>query len=466
MHLALSRSNLISLAAGFTDNESLPVVEVRETLAEILRTNKSGQPALQYGSTQGDPVLRQLTAQHLQKLDGVAGSSRTYSPERKIITNGSQQLLYMATEALCDPGDIVIVEDPTYFVYLGILQSRGVKVRGVRMESDGLDLAHLEKILESLKKNGSLRRLKVLYLVSYFQNPTGITTSFAKKLAALKLLKKYERAAGHPIYLIEDAAYRELRFADGSSKPGDHTHAESTPSPRQSGERAAERGVEIETTGLLSPALSSFGGGEGEENFVRASSLGEKSALATRGFSDRVIYAGTYSKPFATGTRVGFGVLPEPVFTAVLRIKGNHDFGTSNLVQQLLARVLASGRYQKHLGELQQHYARKARTMLVALKKHFPKQVEWQVPTGGLYFWARLPRGMKSGAQSKLFQTALAKNAFYVPGALFYADDSTRRKPDNEMRISFGGASEENIHEGVKRLGMCCTSLFEVSRQG
>jgi 2-aminoadipate transaminase len=395
MHLALARPKLISLAAGFTDNESLPVEEIRETLAEILRTRKTGQPALQYGSTQGDPVLRRLTANYFQRLDGAAGSDRAYSPERMIITNGSQQLLYMTTEALCGPGDIVLVEDPTYFVYLGILQSRGAKVRGVRMENDGLDLAHLEEILESLKKSGALRRVKALYLVSYFQNPTGITTSFEKKIAALKLLKKYERAAGHPIYLLEDAAYRELRFSGNDVK----------------------------------------------------------SALAAKSFSDRVIYAGTYSKPFATGTRVGLGLLPEPVFSAVLRIKGNHDFGTSNLLQQLLARALASGRYQKHLGELQQRYARKAQTMLAALKEHFPAQVGWQEPEGGLYFWARLPRGMKSGMKSKLFQAALAKDVFYVPGLLCYAEDSTRRKPDHEMRISFGSASEENIREGIKRLG-------------
>ena len=402
MHIALSRPKLISLAAGFTDNESLPVDEVRETLAEILRTKKSGQPALQYGSTQGDPVLRQLTAKHLQQQDGGAASAAVYSPERMILTNGSQQFLYMATEALCDPGDIVLVEDPTYFVYLGILQSRGAKVRGVRMENDGLDLAHLEKILESLKKSGKLRRLKALYLVSYFQNPTGITTSFVRKVAALKLLKRYELAAGHPIYLLEDAAYRELRFSGNDVK----------------------------------------------------------SALAAGGFNDRVIYAGTFSKPFATGTRVGFGFLPEPVFSAVLRIKGNHDFGTSNLLQQLLASALASGRYQKHLGELQNRYARKARTMRAALQEHFPKQVEWQEPEGGLYFWARLPRGLKSGMKSKLFQAALAKDVFYVPGLLCYAGDSTRRKPDNEMRISFGSASEENIREGIKRLGLVLTELL------
>ena len=85
----------------------------------------------------------------------------------------------------------------------------------------------------------------MLYLVTYYQNPTGLTTSFEKKLGALKLLARYEKAAGHPIYLLEDAAYRELRF-------------------------------------------------EGED---------VKSALAAKGFAKRVLYTATYSKPFATGTR-------------------------------------------------------------------------------------------------------------------------------------------------------------------
>ena len=202
------------------------------------------------------------------------------------------------------------------------------------------------------------------------------------------------------------------------------------------------RGFEFDIIGLLTPALSSFEGGEGE-----------RSALAATGFSNRVIYAGTYSKPFATGVRVGFGVLPEPVFTAVARIKGNHDFGTANLLQQILARALASGRYARHGAALRKRYAHKAAVMRVALEQHFPPEVKWEFPGGGLYFWARLPRGLKSGVKSKVFRAALASDVLYVPGILCYADDPTRRKPDNEMRISFGSASEENIQEGIKRLG-------------
>ena len=394
MKTALARPKLISLAAGFTDNTTLPVESSRQLLNKILRSPKTGQPALQYGITAGEEKLRQLTALHLQKLDG--GLDHAHSPERVIITGGSQQLLYMTLEALCDEGDLVLVEDPTYFVFLSILQSRGIRARGVKLERDGLDLAHLEKVLTQLKKSGELRRVKALYLVTYFQNPTGATTTLAKKRAALALLKKFERAAGHPIYLLEDAAYRELRFDHGADVP---------------------------------------------------------TALTLPGARDRVIYAGTYSKPFATGVRVGFGILPEPLFTAVLRIKGNHDFGTANLLQHLLARALESGTYDQQVTKARRNYARKARVMKLALAKHFPANVEIWEAGGGLYFWARLPKGISAGVNSKIFQAALKHDVLYVPGELCYADDSSRRKPSNEMRISFGNASEASIREGIRRLG-------------
>lgn len=398
MKLTLDHPKVISLAAGFTDNETLPVAEARMLTERILRTRKLGQPALQYGSTAGDPVLRRLTALHLQTLDtgeSAAKLSPTHAEDRVLITHGSQQLLYMTVEALCDEGDIVLVEDPTYFVFLGILQSHGLRARGIRLANDGLDLEQLARTLETLKRSGELKRLKMLYLVSYHQNPAGVTTSFAKKSAALKLLRRYERDAGHPIYLLEDAAYRELHFS-GDAVP---------------------------------------------------------STLVAPGGAGRVIYTSTYSKPFATGIRVGFGLLPEPVFTAVKRIKGNHDFGTANFLQQLLAQAITTGAYDRHLGDLRHRYQRKARVMVSAMKQHFPTAVEWIEPGGGLYVWVKLPRALKSGVKSPLFQKALAKDVIYVPGALCYADDPTRAKPDREMRLSFGNASEVDICRGIERLG-------------
>lgn len=414
MQTALSRPKLISLAAGFTDNATLPVKFSRHMLNRVLRSPKTGRPALQYGITAGETNLRQLTARHLQKLDQSSSSSssslerksrtrtknedeedKSHSWERTMITGGSQQLLYMTVEALCDEGDIVLVEDPTYFVFLSILQSRGLRARGVRLERDGLDLVHLEAVLQRLKKSGELHRVKALYLISYFHNPTGVTTSFEKKRGILKLLKQFERAAGHPIYLIEDAAYRELRF----------------------------NGPDIQ------------------------------SALIAPGAAERVIYTGTYSKPYAPGARVGFGILPEPLFTAVQRIKGNHDFGTANLLQQLLAGELETGLYDRHVAKIEKRYGQKAKVMKQVLAEHFPPNVEIWKSGGGLYFWARLPKNISAGVKSKVFQAALKNDVLYVPGELCYADDPARKKPNHEMRISFGSASEEDIREGIKRLG-------------
>ena len=401
MREALVRPGLISLAAGFTDNPSLPVAETRAIMADMLRTAKTGQPPLQYGTTAGDEMLRILTARHLAKLDGQP--AKAYQPDRMMITHGSQQLLYILTEILFDPGDIVLVEDPSYFVYLGIMQSHGLRARSVRMEADGIDLAHLEATLESLKQSGELPRLKALYLVSYHSNPTGTTTAASKKADALKLLRRYEKTAGHPIYLLEDAAYRELRFS-GEDIP---------------------------------------------------------SALTMDRAGDRVIYTSTYSKPFATGVRVGYGLLPARLLTAALRVKGNHDFGTTNFLQQLISRALSSGVYETHVQTLRIRYAKKAAAMVRACREHLPENVKWTKPTGGLYVWARMPARVKTDLKSQLFAAALKQKMIYVPGKLCYADDPARRKPNRELRLSFGSESIKNIEEGIARLGRALKKVIQ-----
>ena len=232
-------------------------------------------------------------------------------------------------------------------------------------------------------------------MVTYHCNPTGTTTAAAKKAAALKLLRRYEAAAGHPIYLLEDAAYRELRFA-GEGIPG---------------------------------------------------------ALTMNPAGDRVIYTSTYSKPYATGVRVGYGLLPAPLLTAALRVKGNHDFGTTNFLQQLISRALSTGAYETHVQTLRKRYAKKAAAMVRACREHLPADVKWTEPKGGLYVWARMPARVKTDLKSKLFAAALKQKMIYVPGNLCYADDPTRRKPNREMRLSFGSGSIPNIKEGIARLG-------------
>lgn len=400
MQMTLENPQLISLAAGFTDNSTLPAREAKKLLSEILGERASSDRALQYGSTVGDAALRALTAARLVSLDADAAGRPSkldraaYAKERVLITNGSQQLLYLVSEALCSPGDIVLVEDPTYFVFLGIAQSHGLRCRGVRTEQDGIDLAHLEEVLEELKKSGQLPRLKFLYLVSYHQNPTGITTAFSKKANALSLLKKYESAAGHPLFLVEDAAYRELLF-EGKGTP----------------------------SALLAPRAR-----------------------------ERVVYTSTFSKPFATGVRVGFGLIPEPLFELMARLKGNHDFGTASLLQSLLSRALQSGAYDRHLAKLRQRYAAKAERMQAGLLRGMSRLLSWQKPQGGLYFWASVKKGTSTSTSAALFRHAVERGVLYVPGELCYAPDPVRAPPRNQMRLSFGNASEGEISEGLSRL--------------
>jgi 2-aminoadipate transaminase len=407
MDQALSHPHIISLAAGFTDNPSLPVKEARAVLNEILGEPGAARAALQYGNTIGDAGLREITAKRIsdqdRRLTLPAGGmkSKAYPPDQILITHGSQQLLYLLTEVLFDPGDIVLVEDPTYFVYLGMAQSHGVRCRGIRITGDGIDCEHLESVLSELKQAGEIQRVKMLYLVTYFQNPSGTTTSIETKAAALRILRRFEKDAGHPIYLLEDAAYRELRFAGGE-----------TPS-----------------------------------------------CLTLPGADRRVIYTSTYSKPFATGIRVGYGWLPKRLMSVVTRIKGNHDFGTSHILQQTLARVIQTGRLDQHLIALQKRYHDKASVMVQALKRHCSDLLTWNEPDGGLYVWARLRGVAKSGPKSKLFQAAVSENVLYVPGALCYADDPSRRKPDQELRLSFGNATESDITKGIARLAKAIRSI-------
>jgi 2-aminoadipate transaminase len=394
MSLALDRPELISLAAGFTDSETLPLVTARELLNGILTDPRAGQAALQYGPTPGTPDLRRLSVERVRFLDN-ASQSDAYDPARVVITHGSQQLLYLLAECLLDPGDIVLVEDPTYFVFLGIAQAFGIRCRGVKLTPGGMDLAELERVLTELKHTGGIKKLKFLYAITSHQNPTGITTPLENKAQTLALLRRYEKAAGHPLFYVEDAAYRELSFTP-----------QTVPSTLTLGKLA-----------------------------------------------QRVIYAGTYSKPFATGARVGFGILPEPVLTTVLRAKGNQDFGTATLIQALLSRAIETGEYDRHVQRIRARYQAKSQAMLSAMKAHFPDSVTWSDPTGGLYIWVQAKPSCATGPKSKLFKTALEQNVLYVPGQLCYADDLQRAKPNCQMRISFGSATDQDIRLGIERLG-------------
>jgi 2-aminoadipate transaminase len=388
IRLALERRGLISLAAGLTDNATLPAAELERLARRILSRPATARAALQYGTTIGLPALRRHLLRYWRQQDGEAADAVAVGPDDVIVTTGSQQLLYLIAEVLCDPGDVVLVEDPTYFVYLGIVEALGVQAAGF----SGLEA--LKGRLARLHRQGRLRRLKLLYLVTYFQNPTGHTWSLEEKREALEIARHYERAAGHPIYIVEDAAYRDLRF----------------------------EGADV-------PSFKSLDGGNA-----------------------RVAYTNTLTKPFATGLKTGYGILPPPLMRAVLCSKGNHDFGSANFLQTLLARAFADGVYQRHLPRIAAAYRAKRDAMLAELGAAFPASARWKTPGGGLYVWVELERRVGTGLTSRLFKRALQAGVLYVPGEICYCADAAREVPRHCLRLSFGAPSTRQIRAGIRRL--------------
>src|SRR5262249_15697725 len=126
-----------------------------------------------------------------------------------------------------DPGDLVITEAPSYFVYQGTLLSQGVRTLSVPMDDHGMEMDALEELLQRLDRNGELDRLRMIYVCDYFQNPSGRTLSLPRRHRLLELAQQYSRR--QRILILEDAAYRESRY-EGPDLPTikslDHDNAQ------------------------------------------------------------------------------------------------------------------------------------------------------------------------------------------------------------------------------------------------
>ncbi len=390
---AIETEGLISLAAGLVDESSFPAKDLADATASILNDPESARVALQYGSTQGLLKLREQILQMVCAADGVRPAELNLSAKDVVLTTGSQQLLYLLGEALFDPGDIVICEAPSYFVYHGVLQTRGVKTLSVPMNSGGMDIGALEVLLAKLEASGEIAKLKLIYTVDYFQNPTGLTLAEERRPRLVELARKYSEH--HRILILEDAAYRELRY-DGPDLP---------------------------SLKKFDPA------------------------------NEFVIYTSTFSKPCAPGLKTGYALMPQDLLGVVLNLKGNHDFGSSNLAQHILSRLIGNGAYARHVETLRGVYRTKRDAMLAALAKEFADrpEVTWTVPAGGLYVWATFP-GLATGPDGNFVKRCLDEGVLYVPGEFGHVPDESGALATNECRLSFGVSSPEQIAEGIRRM--------------
>ncbi len=393
MAQGVENRDVVSLAAGLVDERTLPVELCRVLSAELFGDEPRARAALQYGTTPGAEGLRQEVLQHLARLEGLSVGKLGINAQQVVLTAGSQQLLSLVADTLFDPGDICFVSAPTYFVFLGVLNGVGARTIPIPSDENGMRIDVLETELQRVVDRGELDRVKLIYVVSDFENPSGICLSVDRRERLVALAESW--STQQRIHILEDVAYRELRY-DGDPLPS-------------------------------------------VWSFDRQ--------------REGVILAQTFSKSFSPGVRVGFGVLPNGLVGPVCDRKGNEDFGSPHLNQLLLAEALRSGRYQHHVETVRTGYRIKRDAFLAALEEHFAgiPGVTWVRPQGGLYVWMTLPEQIRTGFESPLFHSAVKKHkVMYVPGELGYpAGDSQRCC---QMRLSFGVQDAAGLRLGAERL--------------
>lgn len=386
MTAALSRPELLSLAAGFTDNSRLPVAAVQRAL-DILRESDPENTYLQYGQNRGDPGLRAEVAKHLRSLPGE--DALDVGPDDVVVTNGSQQLLYISAQLFCEPGDTVWVQAPSYFVFLELLRGLGVRPLSIPTTAEGgIDFDACRKQLRARRAGGG--QLRLVYLMGAFANPSTRSLSEADKRGLARVIR--EESPDLPV--VEDMAYRELYFGQAPAVP---------------------------------------------------------SMLAMEVWQGHpVLYAGTLTKPFATGLKIGYGITFSRIWReGVERIKGHQDFGSAEFAQAILREVMVSGDYKRHLEAVRPFYGGKAALLGEILGRGGLRERgwRWESPEGGLLLWLRGPGGLDTSFDGPLWREAMEASVLYVPGDLCFAEGA----PRHFVRLSFGALPSARIEEAALR---------------
>ena len=299
-----------------------------------------------------------------------------------MITTGSQQGLDLVAKILVDADSRILVESPTYLGAIMAFMPMEPQVVSVASDDGGVDVADLR-----LQCGTGTDKARFLYVLPNFQNPTGRSMDEARRAA----LSSTAAELGLP--LIEDNPYGDLWF--------------DTPPPLPLTARNPEG----------------------------------------------CIYLGSFSKVLAPGLRMGFLVAPKAVFPKLLQAKQAADLHSPGFNQRIITEVMRGGFLDRHVPTIRALYKSQRDAMLEALEHHFgldasvpaDERLTWNTPAGGMFLWARLPKGMDA---VQLLPHAVDKGVAFVPGAPFYADHGDPRT----LRLSFVTPSVEEIHRGVAAL--------------
>lgn len=312
----------ISFAGGLPAPEVFPIAEVAAVTERLLKTR--GAQALQYGATEGYRPLREWVAEQM------SATGFPVSVENVLITTGSQQAIYLLGKIFLDPGDLALVESPTYLAALQAWNSFGARYLELPSDDQGI----ISDALDRMPVAGS----NLLYTVPNFQNPAGTTLALERRVRLVEAAQRYS----FPI--VEDDPYRHLRFE------GRHL-----------------------------PRLITLDG--------------KQQARGSSGYAGNVIYLSTFSKILAPGLRVGWVVAPPEVIRKLVQAKQGVDLHTATINQMIAFELAASSFLKQHVQVIIDTYRQRRDVMLAALKTSFPPEVSWTHPQGGMFLWVTLPSG-------------------------------------------------------------------------
>ena len=400
MGMALAKPNIISLAAGFVDNETLPVEMTRHAVADMLAESPA---PLQYGTNHGDPELREMLLSDSIAQDNAAAQTHQacQTPlEQVLITPGSNQLLYMVADTLLDPGDIVICAAPSYFVFMGAVKNVGGRTLGVTIDQQGMLPDVLEAALQQLDDQDELHQVKAIYTIPYYDNPTGTSLSSKRRQRILEIARKWSKY--HKIYIISDEAYRLLRY----------------------------QGKDIPSIHHWDPHL------------------------------EHSIITSTFSKSYSPGIRVGWGYIPNELVEPLINHKSNLDFGSPFFTQRIMANVLKRGDWNRHVIRLRENYTIKQQAILQALDKHLGPMgnCHWYQPEGGLCVWLTLPDDIDAGPTGTLLSTTIDAGLLYVPGQYCFPVEG-QKVNRSTIRLTFGVQSASSIDQGIAILAKSIANI-------
>jgi 2-aminoadipate transaminase len=346
--------DIISFAPGYPDPATFAWQEFRAITADLL-DGRDGS-VLQYGPTRGHrPLLAAL-------VEILAGRGIQASVEHLLVTTGSQQGLDLVGRVLLDPGDVALVELPAYTGAITAFRNVQAELVGIKQQDDGIDLNDLDAVLRRLRTAG--RRVRFLYVVPNFQNPTGLLIGQEKRRRLLVW------ASREDLLIVEDDPYRDIYFDEPS---GD----------------AAIRPLKADDT------------------------------------DGRVIYLSSFSKTLAPGFRVAWMAAPAPLIARLEIAKQAADLCTGGLDQRVVLEAWTRGILQRQIPVLRAHYRAKRDVMAKALRAALGTMASWPDPKGGFFLWVSLPPHIDADV---LLQRCVQHGVIYVAGAAFYVEGSGTNK--------------------------------------